>query len=154
MRVVPLVVATAALAIWTVGAASASPASRAGGATGASFCGVGKGVAVAFKHAGIVPNPNGTTSLATLENNTRISFGLIVKAEPALRHSVPRKLKASLRKALAFVNFANAKMKAVNWDFTKLVVNQQQLVAKADAAGPSLNRLSKYFRKTCHIKGA
>jgi hypothetical protein len=147
MKLVPLALATAVLSVCASNAAAA-PAKQA------SFCGTAKGVAAYLVHSNAVISPTGADTLQTLERKLKVEYGAIVKAEPSLLGSAPGSIKPDLRKALAFVNYVNGKMSAVNWDLTKLVAYEKPLIAKAQAARPALTHLSTYFRRTCHIKGA
>jgi hypothetical protein len=147
MKLVTLALTAAVLSAYASNAAAA-PVRQA------SFCGTAKGVAAYLVHSNAVISPTGTDTIQTLERKLKVEYGAIVKAEPSLLGSAPGSIKPDLRKALAFVNYVNGKMTAVNWDFTKIVVYEKPLVAKAQAARPALTHLSTYFRGKCHIKGA
>jgi hypothetical protein len=144
VKAIPVILAAGVLCAF---AANASAAPQ-------SFCGTAKGIAAGLVHSNSALSPTGTDSLPTVERKLKASYAAIIKSEHPLLASAPHRIKADLQKTFAFVNYINAKMNAVGWDFTKLTAFGPALVAKAKAATPALSRLSAYFRGTCHIKGA
>jgi hypothetical protein len=144
MKLVPIVLAAVVLSVYA-SSASAAPA---------SFCGTAKGVAAYLVHSGNMISPTGGESLATLQHKLKTTYGAIIHAEPALKSQAPGSIKADLLRVFSVVNYVNAKMNSVGWDFTKIAPFAQTLAAKAQSAKPALNHLDVYFRGTCHIKGA
>jgi len=142
------VIAAAVLLAFCASSATAAPARDA------SFCGTAKGVAVYLADSGNLISPTGGESLATLERKLRADYSAIIKAEPALKSQAPSSVKPDLLKAFSVINFINAKMSAVGWDFTKVAPIAQSLSAKASSARPAIAHLEAYFKGTCHIKGA
>jgi hypothetical protein len=140
----PIAVVAAVLAFYASGA-SAAPQ---------SFCGTAKGIAASIVHSGNMISPTGGESLQTVERKLKNSYAAIIKAQPALLGSAPGSIKPDLQKAFAAIDYINAKMKAVGWDFTKVAPFAQALAARAAAARPALTRLDAYFKGTCHIAGA
>jgi hypothetical protein len=120
----------------------------------ASFCGTAKGVAVYLVQSGNMISPTGGESLATLQRKLKADYSAIIKAEPALKSQAPASIKADLLKAFSVINFIDAKMSSVGWDFTKVAPFAQSLSAKASSARPAITHLDAYFKGTCHIKGA
>ena len=142
MKLVPIVLAAVVLSVYASSAAAAP----------ASFCGTAKGVAAYLVHSNITPTPG--ESLATLQRKLKTTYGAIIHAEPALKSQAPRSIKADLLRAFSVVNYINAKMSSVGWDFTKVAPFASTLAAKAQSAQPAIRHLGVYFRGTCHIKGA
>jgi hypothetical protein len=120
----------------------------------ASFCGTAKGIAVYLVQSGNMISPTGGESLATLTKKLKVDYAAIIKAEPALKSSAPSSIKPDLLKALSVINYIDAKMSSVGWDFMKVAPFAQSLSAKAQSAGPAIKHLDAYFKGTCHIKGA
>ena len=145
MRIVLVLMVAAVVAAFSASGASAQRA---------DFCGTAKGVAVYLVHSGNMISPTGGESLATLQRKLKADYAAIIKAEPALKSSAPSKLKPDLLKAFAVINYIDAKLKSVGWDFTKAAPFAQALSAKASSAGPAIKHLDAYFKGTCHIKGA
>lgn len=144
----PVALAAAVLSLYAVSAASAAPAKQAG------FCGTAKGVAVYLVQSGNMISPTGGESLATLQRKLKADYAAIIKAEPALKSAAPSSIKADLVKAFSVINYIDAKMSSVGWDFTRVAPFAQSLSAKAQSAGPAIKHLDAYFKGTCHIKGA
>lgn len=144
MKLVPIALAAIVLSV-CASSASAAPA---------SFCGTAKGVAAYLVHSGNLISPTGGESLATLQHKLKTTYGAIIHAEPALKSQAPASLKADLLKAFSVINYIDAKMSSVGWDFTKVAPFAQSLAAKAQSAQPAIRHLDTYFRVTCHIKGA
>jgi hypothetical protein len=144
MKLVALALATTVLCVYA-SSASAAPA---------SFCGTAQGVAAYLVHSNAVISPTGGESLATLQHKLKTTYGAIIRAEPALRSQAPASIKADLLRAFSVINYIDAKMSSVGWDFTKVAPFAQSLAAKARSATPALHHLDVYFRGTCHIKGA
>jgi len=142
MKFVPIALAAVVLSVYA-SSASAAPA---------SFCGTARGVAAYLVHSNITPTAG--ESLATFQHKLKLTYGAIIHAEPALKSQAPASIKADLLKAFSVVNYINAKMSSVGWDFTKITPFASTLAAKAQSAKPALNHLDVYFRGTCHIKGA
>jgi hypothetical protein len=147
MKLVPVAAAVVVLAFFA-SSASAAPS------RGASFCGTAKGVAVYLVQSGNLISPSGNESLATLTKKLKADYAAIIKAEPALKSSAPGSIKPDLLKAFSVINFIDAKMSSVGWDFTKVAPFAQSLSAKAQSARPAITHLEAYFKGTCHIKGA
>jgi hypothetical protein len=144
MKLVPLALAAVVLSVFA-SSASARPA---------DFCGTARGVAGYLVHSGNMISPTGGESLATLEHKLKTTYAAMIHAEPALKAQAPASIKADLLKAFSVINFINAKMTSVGWDFTKVAPFAQSLAAKAAGAKPALTHLSVYFKGTCHIAGA
>ena len=144
MKLVPIALASVVLSVYA-SSASAAPA---------SFCGTAKGVAAYLVQSGNMISPTGGESLATLQHKLKTTYGAIIHAEPALKSQAPASIKADLLRAFSVINYIDAKMNSVGWDFTKVAPFAQTLAAKARSAKPALNHLDVYFRGTCHIKGA
>ncbi len=144
MKFVPIALAAVVLSVYA-SSASAAPA---------SFCGTAKGVAAYLVTSGNMISPTGGESLATLQHKLKTTYGAIIHAEPALKSQAPASIKADLLQVFSVVNYVNAKMSSVGWDFTKVAPFAQTLAAKAQSAKPALHHLDVYFRGTCHIKGA
>jgi hypothetical protein len=117
------------------------------------FCGTAKGVAAYIVSSGNSLSPTAGESLATVEHKFRVAYAAIIKAEPALKSSAPASIKPDLVKAFSVINYINAKMSAVGWDFTKVASFAQSLSAKAQSATRAIHHLDAYFKGTCHIKG-
>ena len=147
MKLVPFTLSVVLLAIYAAGAAAA-PTRQA------SFCGTAKGVAAYIVNSGSLISPTGNETLQSLERKLKFDYGAIIHAEPALKSSAPRRIKPDLLTAFSLINFVNAKMTAVGWDFTKVLPFEKTLVARATGAKPALQHLDTYFKGTCHIKGA
>ena len=139
MKLVPLALSVVVLAVYAAGAAAA-PTRQA------SFCGTAKGVAAYIVNSGSLISPT--------ERKLKFDYGAIIHAEPALKSSAPRTIKPDLLTAFSLVNFVNARMTAIGWDFTKALPFEKTLVTRATAAKPAIQHLSAYFKGTCHIKGA
>jgi hypothetical protein len=148
MKFVPIALAAAVLSSCAASAAHAAPVKQA------SFCGTAKGVAAYIVSSGNALSPTAGESLATVEHKLKVAYAAMIKAEPALKSSAPSSIKPDLLKAFSVVNYIDAKMSAVGWDFTKVVSFAQSLSAKAQSAGPAIKHLDAYFKGTCHIKGA
>jgi hypothetical protein len=148
MKLVPVALAAALLSSYAASAASAAPVKQAG------FCGTAKGVAAYIVSSGNSLNPTGGESLATVEKKLKVAYAAIIKSEGALKSSAPSSIKPDLLKAFSVINYIDAKMSSVGWDFTKVVPFAQSLSAKAQSAGPAIKHLDAYFKGTCHIKGA
>ena len=144
MKLVPIALAALVLSVYA-SSASAAPA---------SFCGTAKGVAASLVHSGSMISPTGGESLATLQRKLKADYAAIIKAEPALKSQAPASIKPDLLKAFSVINFIDAKMSAVGWDFTKVAPFAQSLSAKASSARLAIAHLDAYFKGTCHIKGA
>lgn len=144
MKLVPIAVAAVFLSVY---ASSAS-------ASTASFCGTAKGVAAYLVNSGNMISPTGGESLATVQHKLKVAYSAIIHAEPALKSQAPGSIKADLLHAFSVINYINAKMNGVGWDFTKVAPFAQSLSAKAQGATPAIHHLDVYFRGTCHIKGA
>jgi len=147
MKLVPLALSVVVLAVYAAGAAAA-PTRQA------SFCGTAKGVAAYIVNSGSLISPTGSETLQSLERKLKFDYGAIIHAEPALKSSAPRTIKPDLLTAFSLVNFVNARMTAIGWDFTKALPFEKTLVTRATAAKPAIQHLSAYFKGTCHIKGA
>jgi hypothetical protein len=148
MKLVPIVLAAAMLSSYAASGAGAAPVKQA------SFCGAAKGVAAYIVSSGNALSPTAGESLATVEHKFRVAYAAIIKAEPALKSSAPSSIKPDLVKAFSVINYINAKMSAVGWDFTKVASFAQSLSAKTQSATPAIHHLDAYFKGTCHIKGA
>ena len=144
MKLAAIVLAAVVLSVYA-SSATAAPT---------SFCGTAKGVAAYLVHSGNLISPTGGESLATLQHKLKTTYGAIIHAEPALKSQAPASIKADLLRAFSVVNYINAKMNSVGWDFTKVAPFAQTLAAKAQSAQPAIRHLGVYFRGTCHIKGA
>lgn len=140
---IALLILTAALA------ANANAATR----THANFCTASKRVVLQ-----LVNTASALRSTATLvqrEAELKTQFTTIKSAEPALRSSVPARLKPKLNAVLALADLINAKLGAVHWNIVAIVQNQavgaqiEAASARADAAMPALKA---YYRNTCHYK--
>ena len=144
VKLVPIALAAIVVSVYA-SSASAAPA---------SFCGTAKGVAGYLVHSGNLISPTGGESLATLQRKLKTTYGAIIHAEPALKSQAPASIKADLLQAFSLINYIDAKMSSVGWDFTKVAPFAQTLAAKARSATPAIRHLDAYFRGTCHIKGA
>jgi hypothetical protein len=148
MKLVPVALAAAVMSSYAASGAAAAPVKQA------SFCGTAKGVAAYIVSSGNSLSPTAGESLATVEHKLKVAYAAIIKSEGALKSSAPSSIKPDLLKAFSVVNYINAKMSAVGWDFTKVASFAQSLSAKAQSATPAIKHLDAYFKGTCHIKGA
>jgi hypothetical protein len=135
---------SAALAAATAGAA---PAAGSGG-----FCGAAKGVGKQLVDS--ARSVSNTSSLAAQQAELKRNFGLIVAAEPALKGSVPKSLKAPLGVALRFVNLVNSTMTRLNWQFARIAAEPKTaaaILAAANRADPAMARIKVYLHNTCKL---
>jgi hypothetical protein len=144
-RSIPLVVLAAALAA----TASASAATRAQ----TTFCSVSRSVVVQLVHTASALRNSATAAQRQAELKTQ--FTTIRSAEPALRSSVPGKLKPKLTAVLGLVDLVNTRLGAVHWNIAAIVQDRtagaqiEAAGARADAAMPALR---SYYRTTCHYR--
>ncbi len=142
-RFLPLLVLAAALA------ANANAAVH----TQANFCTASRSVVLKLVRTASALRDSSTIVQRQAELKTQ--FTTIKSAEPALRSSVPRRLKPKLAAVLVLVDLVNSKLAAVHWNIAAIVENQavaaqiEAASAKADAAIPALK---SYYRTTCHYR--
>ena len=147
-RLAPTIaIALLAVAV-TASAAGAAPASRSRGAAPASLCGVSRNVAKSIVRSTSSLAPSSANSPSAL----KARYTAVTRAEPALLAAARGSTKTDLKKALVFVNLLTAKLQKVGWNLVGLAPSATVLEASAQRAGPSIQRLEKYYSKTCKLK--
>ena len=140
-RVGLLIVVVVVLVLSSVAAAGASP-SGAGSSTG-NFCGASKGVAqYLVSLSNQLSSRPGPTKL-------KAEFGVITRAEPALKSSAPASLKGHVNLVLSFANLVGADLKKANWNIAGLLPYVATLQVQEAKIKPSINALDRYYRTTC-----
>jgi|1185.fasta_scaffold42360_1 hypothetical protein len=144
-RLIPLLAPLAAAVLAANAAASAGSAARS-----ASFCSVSKGLAQQL--VSTAKTLDSASSPAERVSELRKQFATIKRSEPALRSSVPGRLKPKLAAVLAFVDLVDARLSAVHWSLPALLRDKGALAAaeaasaRADSASVPLRA---YYRSTC-----